>query len=272
MLLSCKKDNKEDENPNNPLPTNDVVIAATDNAISNNMFDDVFKQGASGTRKMDDSLGGKSTSESLAGACATITITPFDLVTWPKTVTVDFGSTNCLCNDGYYRSGKLIMTVTTWFRDSGCVVTIVPNNYYVNYHKIEGQKVITNMGRNSQQHLRYSVVVTNGKVTDPNGTTFRTWNSSRIHEWVSGENTWNPWDDEYIITGTADGTTRTNKSYSVVITSPLNVYTGCKWIRSGELTLSVQGNLPVIVNYGTTPVCDNIAIVTINGVNYQINM
>ncbi len=272
IFVACKKENKDDNNQNNPVPTNDIVIAATDNSISNNMFDDVFKQGTNGTRKMDDSLGGKSSSTALAGACATITITPFDLVTWPKTVTIDFGITNCLCNDGVYRRGKLIMTITTWFRDSGCVVTIVPDNYYVNDHKIEGQKIITNLGRNSQNHLIYSVEVTNGKVIDPNGTTFRTWNSSRIHKWISGDITINPWDDEYEVTGTANGTTRTNKPYSITINTPLNIHTGCKWILSGELTLLVQGNPPVVVNYGTTPLCDNIAIVTINGVNYQINM
>lgn len=271
MATACKKDNKDDNNNQPTVPTNDIIVAATDNAISNGMFDDVFKQGTSGTRKMDDSLGGKSSYNSL-NSCATITITPFDLVSWPKTVTVDFGNTNCLGSDGYYRRGKLIMTVTTWYHDSGCVVTIVPDNYYVNDHKIEGQKVIKNLGRNSQQHLTYSVEVTNGKVTDPNGTTYRTWNSSRIHEWISGENTWNPWDDEYMVTGNANGITRTAKPYTVVIDTPLNIYTGCKWIRSGQLTLTVQGNPPVIVNYGTTPACDNVAVVTINGVNYTINM
>ncbi len=272
VLAACKKDNKDD-NDNNLQPNNDLVIAATDNAISNNMFDDVYKQGTMGTRKMDDSLSGKKSTFDMASACATITITPFDLVTWPKTVIVDFGNTNCLCNDGYYRRGRIVMTVTTWFRDSGCVVTVTPENYYVNDHKIEGQKVITNNGRNSQQHLVYSVVVTNGKVTDPNGTTYRTWNSSRIHEWISGENTiFNPWDDEYSITGTANGVTRTGASYTITITEALNVYTGCIWIRSGKLTLNVQGNPPVYVNYGDTPNCDSLAVVTINGVNYTINM
>ena len=275
LLISCKKENKQNDN-NNSVPTNEIIIAANDNAISNNMFDDVFKRSSEAGRKMDDSLSGKKSSFGLLSSCATITISPFDLFTWPKTVTIDFGNTNCLGSDGYYRRGKIIMTVSTWFRDSGCVITIVPQNYYVNDYKIEGQKVITNLGRNSQNHLCYSVQVTNGKVTDPNGQYYRTWNSNRVHEWISGENTLNPWDDEYLITGTANGVTRTAKPYNIVINNPLNIYTGCKWIRSGKITLTVQESAnvthTVVVDYGNTPVCDNIAIVTINGVEYQIYM
>jgi hypothetical protein len=270
FVISCKKNN--DENTNNTTPLSDEIVAATDNALSSNMFDDVFKQASYGGKKMDDSLSGKMTKDLKAGSCATVTITPFDLTTWPKTVTVDFGNTNCLGNDGRYRRGKVVMTITTWYRDSGCVITVTPQNYYVNDHKIEGTKVITNLGRNNQNHLRYSVEVTNGKVTDPNGSTYRTWNSSRIHEWINGENTLNPWDDEYLITGTANGMTRTGKNYNIVITTPLNVCTCCRWIQSGQLTLTVENHQPIYIDYGSTPNCDNIATVTVNGTNYVIQM
>lgn len=272
IFAACKKDNKDDNN-NNPSPQSDEVIAATDNAISSNMFDDVFKQAHQGGKKMDDSLSRKSGYSSFANSCATITISPFDLTTWPKTVTVDFGTSNCLGTDGYYRRGKIIMTITTWYRDSGCVITVTPQNYFVNDYKIEGTKVITNLGRNNQNHLHYSVVVTNGKITDPNNTTFRTWNSSRENEWINGENTiFNPWDDEYLVTGTADGITRTGKNYAMVITTPLNVCTCCRWIRSGQLTLTVDTHQPIFIDYGPTDQCDNKATVTINGVNYEVLM
>ncbi|MGQ9846476.1 MAG: hypothetical protein ACUVQP_03095 [Bacteroidales bacterium] len=272
VFAACKKENKDDNN-NNTTPLSDEVVAATDNAISSNMFDDVFKQAHKGAKKMDDSLsGGKSAYSSFANNCATITISPFDLTTWPKTVTVDFGNSNCLGTDGNYRRGKIIMTITTWYRDSGCVITITPQNYFVNDYKIEGTKVITNLGRNNQNHLHYSVVVTNGKITDPNGTTFRTWNSTREDEWINGENTLNPWDDEYLITGSANGITRNGKNYSMAITTPLNVCSCCRWIRSGKLTLTVDTHQPIYVDYGSTNQCDNKASVTINGVNYEILM
>ncbi len=270
LFSACKKDKTDDSDTTQPLL--DEVVAATDNAIANNMFDDVFKQSTFGTRKMDDSLSGKKSDNQWLSACATVTITPFDLTSWPKTVTVDFGVTNCTCNDGVLRRGKLIMNVTDWFRDSGCVVTVTPQNYYVNDYKVEGNKVITNNGRNSQNHMIYGVQITNGKVTDPSGTAYRTWNSSRLHEWLSGENTiLNPWDDEYSITGNGNGITRTGKNYTIVINNALNVYTGCRWIRSGKLTLTVATNAPVLVDYGNGT-CDQYATVTVNGVTYSITM
>lgn len=269
-LVACKKNN--DDN-NNQTVTSDEIVAATDNAISSNMFDDVFKQASDGGHKMDDSLSGKSNKSLLAGGCATVTITPFDLTSWPKTVAVDFGTTNCLGTDGRYRRGKVVMSVTTWFRDSGCVVTVTPQDYYVNDHKIEGTKIITNQGRNSQQHLTYSVVVTSGKVTDPDGTTYRTWNSTRVHEWINGESTvFNPWDDEYLVTGTANGVTRTQKNYTITITTPLNICTCCRWIRSGQLTLTVDTHPSIYIDYGPTDQCDNEATVTVNGTNYIVYM
>lgn len=269
-LSSCKKNNDDNSNQN---VLSDEIIAASDNAISSNMFDDVFKQASYGCRKMDDSLSGNSCKSFLAGGCATITITPFDLTSWPKTVTVDFGTTNCLCTDGRNRRGKVIMEITSWYRDSGCVVTVTPQDYYVNDYKVEGTKVITNLGHNSQQHLTYSVVVTNGKVTDPNGSAYRTWNSNRVNEWISGESTvLNPWDDEYLITGSANGVTRNQKNYTITITSALNVCTCCRWIRDGKLTLTVDNQTPIYVDYGPTLNCDNEAIVTINGTDYLVYM
>ncbi len=271
-LASCKKNNDDNSNDNQTV-TSDEIVAVTDNAISSNMFDDVFKQASNGGHKMDDSLSGKSIKSLLAGGCATVTITPFNLTSWPKTVTVDFGTTNCLGTDGRYRRGKVIMTVTTWFRDSDCVVTVNPQDYYVNDYKIEGTKVITNQGRNSQQHLTYSVVVTNGKVTDPNSTTYRTWNSTRVHEWISGESTvFNPWDDEYLVTGTADGVTRTQKNYTITITSALDVCTCCRWIQNGKLTLTVDTHPSIYVDYGPTLNCDDEATVTISGTDYIVHM
>ncbi|NMC99151.1 MAG: hypothetical protein GYA62_05470 [Bacteroidales bacterium] len=272
IQISCKKDNKENDN-NTSTPLSDEIVAASDDAVSSNMFDDVFKQASFGGKKMDDSLSGKFNKTTFAGGCAIVTITPFDLTSWPKTVTVDFGTTNCLGNDGRYRRGKVIMNITSWYRDSGCVITVTPQNYYVNDYKIEGTKVITNLGRNSSNHLLYSVVVTNGKVTDPNGSTYRTWNSTREHEWINGENTvLNPWDDEYLVTGTANGITRTGKNYTIVITTPLNVCTCCRWIRSGQLTLTVDTHNPIYIDYGPTSSCDDEASVTVNGVNYVVHM
>ncbi|PKP21536.1 MAG: hypothetical protein CVU05_06600 [Bacteroidetes bacterium HGW-Bacteroidetes-21] len=265
IVISCKKD-KADE-----IKT-DNVLAAQENALAQNLFDDVFKQVDNASRKMDDSCDGtKSVSDALWGNCATVTIAPFDAVTWPKTVTVDFGTTNCLGTDLRNRRGKLIYTVSTWYRDSGCTIIVTPNNFYINDHKVEGTKTVINQGRNNDGYLKYSVTVNNALVTKPDGTTF-TWNTSRIHTWVAGETSiLNPYDDVYLIDGTANGVASDGGAFNITINTSLDVLVGCRWIRAGVLTLSSTGNPDVIVNYGSGD-CDANAVATVNGVDYSFVM
>ena len=73
----CKKD--EDKKPSN-------YNSASDNSNADNAFAGIWKQISTVT---DSSSTLRSPSSSLS-ACATATITPFDLVTWPKTVVIDF--------------------------------------------------------------------------------------------------------------------------------------------------------------------------------------
>lgn len=265
VIFSCKK-KEEEETPK------DSFLAAQENALAQNLFDDVFKQVDNASRQVDDSCDGtKSVFESFA-SCATITIAPFDAVTWPKTVTVDFGTTNCMGNDGRTRRGKLIYTVSTWYRDSGCVITVNPQNFYINDHKVEGTKTITNKGRDNDAYLIYQVTVNNALITKPDGNTF-TWNTSRIHRWVAGEPTiLNPWDDVYLITGTANGVASDGGNFSITITTPLDVAVLCKWIRAGILTLITE-QFPggIVVNYGDGT-CDALATATIQGQTYNFVM
>jgi len=137
-------------------------------------------------------------------SCATITITPFDLTTFPKIIVVNFGTTNCLCNAGRYRRGKLNLVTTGWVRNSGTVITITPQDYYVNNNKVEGQNTISNKGRNTAGHINYDIVV-HGTISTFEGTT--SLDCVRNHEWIEGDNTiFNPWDDVFLIRGEAWGT------------------------------------------------------------------
>lgn len=266
ILSSCKK-KEEEETPK------DSFLAAQENALAQNLYDDVFKQVDNSSRIVDDSCDGtKAGLESLLVSCATVTIAPFDAVTWPKTVTVDFGTTNCTGTDGRTRRGKLIYTVSTWYRDSGCTIVVTPQNFYINDHKVEGTKTIVNKGRDNDGYLVYQVTVVNALITKPDGTTF-TWNTSRLHKWVAGETTLlNPWDDVYLITGTANGVASDGGAFSIVINTALDVAVDCKWIRAGVLTLTTE-QFPngIVVNYGDGT-CDALATATIDGQTYNFVM
>ncbi len=268
-LFSCKKETKQEN------PTTDEITAASENALASNMFDDVYKQVDNSSAVTKDSCGGKKSLAGIMSSCATITLGQgeFDLTTWPKHITVDFGTTGCQGNDYRTRKGKVLYTTTGWMRDSGTVVTVTTDNYYVDGYKVEGSKTITNNGRNSNNHLSYHVVVTNGVITHPDGT-HHTWATDRTTEWLDGEPTWlNPWDDKFSTKGSANGTTTTGATYTITIdnSNPLITQFGCRWIQQGILTLVVATHPSITINYGAG-ICDPNAIATVNGVDYPFVM
>jgi len=268
FALSCRKDKT--------VVVDNQTTSSQDNNISENVFADIKKVVEEAAT--DEGKSAKNVAYSF-GACATVSTTPAwtDTVNWPKTMTIDFGTTNCTDSYGINRRGKLIVTVTGRYIDSGTVLTVQPQNYYVNDYLVEGTKTLTNLGRNANNHLTYQVVVTNGKVTFPDGQ-YTTWNSTRTNEWIEGDTT--SWfsnglagvcDDVYLITGSASGVNRRGLNYTVTITTPLRKEICCRWLVSGVLKVSPSGLPDRIIDFGNGT-CDNKATVTINGNSFEIPM
>jgi len=112
--------------------------------------------------------------------------------------------------------------------------------------------------------------VQNAVITTPENKTF-SWNSVRTHEWIEGEPTvLNPYDDVYLVTGSANGVSSANENYVITITRPLNVLVGCRWVRAGELKIEIEGLPVIMVDYGTVPDCNASANVTFYGTTYPI--
>jgi hypothetical protein len=252
---SCRKDSG-----------NDVIdsdtIAAEDNATAEDIFNDVFAL-------MDETARDQPALRTggFRASCAQITV---DSTSNPKVLTLDFG-TGCTGNDGRTRSGKIIITFTGRYRDAGTVITHTFDNYYVNGNKVEGTKIVTNMGTNSAGHMYYKIEVKDAKITTANGVI--TWQSLREREWTAGENTASILDDEYNITGSASGTNRNGTHYTIQIDDldPLHVKIGCRWIVSGKVSITPDGKSARTVNYGNGD-CDNDATVLINGRSYAIKL
>lgn len=199
-------------------------------------------------------------------ACITVTV---DTVANPRSITIDFGSSNCLCLDDRYRRGKIIATFTGRYRETGTVITISFDNYYVNDNKISGTKKITNQGNNQSGNQVYKVEV-NGQIIKANNRGTVTWMSTRYREWKAGANTpLNILDDVYGITGDANGTNADGSSYTITSKQELVRKMNCRWFESGILELTQTG-LPVItLDYGNTG-CDANATVSILGVSYPV--
>lgn len=195
-----------------------------------------------------------------------------DTVSNPKTITVDFGSNNCLCQDGRNRRGKIISSYIGNYRDSGTVITHITEEYFVNDHKINATKTVTNKGKNASNQSWFQIIENGTIIKANNGGTIN-WSSNRIRKWVNGELTANGvWqDDVYEITGTANGTSSNNIIFSVLITSPLQIKLNCQFISSGKLEFS-PSNRPIRhIDFGNE-ICDNLATVTINGNVYNITL
>jgi hypothetical protein len=260
-LTSCRKDLLDAE-----------IESAENNALSEATFNDVttlvdqsvtsgtVTMGVSGGNSANDSQGG------LGSDCATITL---DTVSTPRSVTIDFGATNCVCKDGRSRRGKIVATYTGRYREAGTVIAIGFDNYFVNDNQVKGTKKITNNGLNNAGHLVYTVEV-NGQVIKANNGGTISWTSTRQREWISGANT--PLilsDDVYSITGTANGTNAAGNSYTIVITQPLVRNMACRWFESGKLEVTPQNKPTRTLDYGSSG-CDANASVTIKGKTYPI--
>ena len=205
--------------------------------------------------------------------CASVT---FDTTSTPKSFTIDFGTTNCLCNDVNYRRGKIIVAYQGFYRDSGSTHTITFDNYYVNNNKIDGSKTVINRGRNTNGNLTFDIAV-NGTITwDASyfgSVSTSTYTANRTREWSEGESTLLWTDDVYLISGTQSGVTHIGNSYTAYTVSPLKKEIGYRHITDGTLAFTPQGKFTRYINYGYpsgTP--DNLAQVTINGYTYVIQL
>ncbi len=186
------------------------------------------------------------------------------------TLIINFG-TSTVSNNTTIRSGKIISVYNGRYRDSLSVITTTFDDYHVNYNLIQGERIITNQGRNSKGNMLFEVEVKNASINTSNGTI--NWESSRVKEWVSGQNTYlNISDDRYMITGNSSGNSVNGNAFTAEITDSLEVYLGCLptcVIKSGKAKISPNGYSDRIINYGDS-ICDCNFDITINGTSYPI--
>ena len=192
-----------------------------------------------------------------------------DTTSSPKSVTVDYGSSNCTCNDGKTRRGKIITTFTGQYIAPGTIITHTPVDYYVNDVKFEGTKTVQNMGTNANGQPYFNVQI-DGTATLETGEVVD-YTSTRVRTWTTGFNTLlNRFDDEYDITGTCEGSFSSGEGYSGNTTSPIHIKVGCGFPVSGTLDITPTGKPVRQINYGDGT-CDYSFTVTVSGYTFTIN-
>lgn len=227
--------------------------SATDNAAAENAASEMFK---SVSEVADNDAGLRTAS------CYTVTVSG---LSFPKTVTIDFGTVGC---DN--KRGQIIAVLSGPYRTAGSTATITTNNFYVGTNKVDaGTHVITNMGNNVNNKQTLSVSVSGAVITTLSGGT-ATWNATRTITWEEGDATpTDPTDDVYSISGQTNGTSVAGVTYTSATTAgkPLVIKVGCQYISSGEVSLTPHNKPTRTIDFGaaTTPaVCgDNQATVKI---------
>lgn len=201
-------------------------------------------------------------------SCATITVETAPDGGFPRTFTVDFGDG---CNyNGFDRSGTLIITLSDYFMNSGCQMSIERVNYEVNGWKIEGTVMFLNASTDANIPS-WSRSINNGVFTNPDAEVF-THSGNRTITQVAGNESIDLEDNVYeVSSGTHSLTKQGGTSMTIEIISPIIKEFSCDYLSKG--VMRVQGALlNGEVDYGDGE-CDNSAVYTHhNGLTFQMNL
>ena len=253
MFNSCKKE-EDKKNNNNQTEAAELSVA---NNIAETMYDDVFNVVL---------LDGQSNNVAGRGnSCATVTLNNTDPDTYPKIMTLDFG-TGCTGIDGLTRKGKIIATLSGRIRTAGTSIAISFENYSVNDFKLEGEFSITNNSGNTG--LSFTTQTINGKLTYPGGTIFYTHSGNHTLTQTAGVGTVTFLDDSFSLTGNGTTTSSLGNSLTTNIATPLVKKATCTNIVSGVEQFTYN-NISGTLDFGDGS-CDNLALLTIGSYHQTV--
>lgn len=233
---------------------------STDNTAASFAFGDLY-----------NTMSGESNSNNSLRACANITLDTTSTgpnAPFPITVTAVF--TGSGCGDNRVRTGTVTAVYSGRWNATGTTVTINTTDYTVSGYKVEGTNIIENTTV-SGGNPTFTSTITNGKVTTPENKV-SLYAGIHNYEWLAGYTTLNADDDDWKLTGNANGTSSTGKQYTANITTPVLKYHTCDWIQQGVITVTpTSGGTGYSVDYGPNT-CDPTATVTYGLWTFNITM
>ncbi len=248
FINSCKKiDDAKNADPQ----------SGKDYVTSESTFSNIFKS-------VTDAVQTENLKKLNNDSCPGITLT--SPTVFPKTLTILYDTITGCNKNGVTLKGTIIAKLSGPFKTSGSVIEISFKDFYVNGNKVEGQKKITNMGKNISQQLIFKAEIINGVITTTGGKI--TFTATKTWTWLEGELT--PWpkinDDVWQLEGTAEGTNKNNKHYTVNTLIPLNIkILGCfdkTEIVSGKIEVKPDSGNTMTIDYGDGT-CDKKAVLKI---------
>jgi hypothetical protein len=257
---------EESENLTNEDELNNLI----NESYASELFDEVEDLGDEAVDYLDNSSAKSTYDFETANyyrlsPCATVTRTyGHDTVN----VVIDFGDTNCLCNDGRERRGKIYINHYGFYWGEGDVeIQFQFQNYFVDDNQLIGTRNVYRY-MNEFKH-RVSEIVADGAIVLAENAGTITRHAEHVREVIEGSETHYKYDDVIQITGFSNATLADGTEITCEITTPLirKNEAGCfKYFVSGVRTIT-QGEEEIIIDYGDGT-CDNLAEFTKNGETY----
>lgn len=258
LVVSCNNDETT------PDFSAEEIEDANLDAIEDSYFDDGDDMVTEAFASTDADLSGGRIQSDERLLCATLTRSGSKAA---GSLRVDFGA-GCTDPRGNVRSGAIVVSHQGGWNEAGSQWTITFEDYSINGLEIEGTREVKVVSV-TDTLTTYEVVLTGGKITWPDGRV-ATREVSRRREHERNENNLL---DRLIIYGTAQGTFRNGRGYSIEILERLIYRRACAAegviIPVSGVKLIKHGDRELTVDYGDGA-CDNVVILTNkNGRSYR---
>ncbi len=196
------------------------------------------------------------------------------------TLTIDFGSTPCICNDGRYRQGKVLVAYTGRYHSANAAIDIHFVNYSVGISPTDmfaidnaSFKHILNNGLSTNNYFSWTINSTFIIHKSNNGGTI-SYTENKVRTQIAGDPLHFDWTDKFEISGTASGTAANGTSFTAATAAGKNLIRdmSCrKHFTQGELDITPSGKSIITIDFGSGK-CDNSATITRNGVTRTITL
>lgn len=199
-----------------------------------------------------------------SGDCSNLS---YDTLGMQVFATIEYGNSDCKCNDGKKRKGKIVIAYPIHYDSIGSIFNTALNDYYVNGYSISGSVKAESINNKDVTEVMTATI------TPENGAGDMTFNSTKTRTFIDYTNSANVIAGyNYSVTGSSSGTTSRGNEYNITITTPLSIQSGCRSVKSGEITVnSTYFKGEATVNYGNGD-CDPSAILKYRKKEVKLNL
>ncbi|MBV8255155.1 MAG: hypothetical protein JO154_21315 [Chitinophaga sp.] len=282
LFFACKKDaaTKSTDPVTSNQNDNKVMLAATHEGQVDVYYADVFSEVSEAAKQQGiQSAARQSNGDAALQATTSCPSWSIDNVGpgWPKTVSINFGTSCASALTGRVRAGVINAVFSGPLLLAGSTVTVTFDNYKVNGLPVTGKIIYTMLGYNMVANggVKYTQQIIDGNIK-LNDTVNIVYNHTKTVTQTAGGNTpANPGDDEFDTDGTGtmaykDATGNTTATVALSTPIPLHTAWSCQYITKGQLK-AVLNNLTAVIDYGNGT-CDNLATITVGDKTKQITL